>query len=193
MIRAVYGGSFDPFHNGHVSIITEVLRRGLADIVHVAPAGLSPGKTAPRAGADDRLQMARRGLDDLEPELSGRAVVEALETRREGPSYTAGRYPGATWKLVMGADALAGFDRWRRPERILEMAGLIVFSRPGPEPSLRSRPGDRMHFLDDFSMPVSSTDIRARLAEGADVSADLPAGVLEHRRTNGLYSSRTGA
>lgn len=189
MSRAVYGGSFDPFHNGHLALVRTLLERGVCDEVLVVPARVSPHKDSTAAPAAHRLAMTRLGLSDVP-----RARVLDLEIERSGPSYTvdtleelvAADPEHEPLLLVMGDDSLAGFRSWRNTERILELAELIVFARrgsPAPDPSLAGL----YRRVPDFDMPVCSTEVRAELAAGRRPEALVPAAVLDYIRVNGLY------
>ena len=191
MIRALYGGSFDPFHEGHLAVVNHLLDHGLCDHVHVVPAGLSPFKHGNEASPDQRLAMARAALAGL-PRVS----VDDREARADGPSWTvttlaalAAEHPGDAWRLVMGADAAAGLPRWRDADRLLVLARLIILARRGqPVPDW----AENVHavVLRDFDVPVSATDLRRRLAAGEADGLPVPPAVLRHIRAHGLYGAR---
>lgn len=189
MIRALFGGSFDPVHAGHVAIVDLLLDRGLADVVHVVPAGQSPFKNPEEsAAAAHRLTM-------LERAMAGRAavVIDARELSRDGPSYTVDTlsglradYPDVAWRLVIGADQAREFARWRQATRLLTMAEVVVIAR-GPvvlaEPLV-----DRALVVADFDHPAAATDLRQELAAGRRPGAELlPAAVTDHIVANRLY------
>jgi nicotinate-nucleotide adenylyltransferase len=190
MNRALYGGSFDPIHAGHVAIVRLLLDRGLADAVHVVPAGQSPLKSGQAAGAPAgaRLDLVRLACEDLEG-----AVVDDREIRRGGPSYTVetlaeltAAHPGDRWRLVVGADAAAEFDRWRAPQRILALAEVVVIAREGADiaPLLRGR----ARLVADFGHPASASRIRDDLRAGRLPGPDLlPAAVAAEITARGLY------
>jgi nicotinate-nucleotide adenylyltransferase len=190
MIRALFGGSFDPVHNGHVAIVQHLLRRGLADRVVVVPAGLSPFKDGLTAVAAERLAMVRLAFAD-EPDVS----VDDREIVRGGVSFTidtlralVAERPGDRWRLVIGADNAEGLSRWRESDALLALAEVVVMPRGGAAPA----PADgldpaRFVLVEDFDEPVSSTAIRAMLARGAVPDADLPPAVARHIRRRGLY------
>ncbi len=192
MRLAFFGGSFDPFHNGHLSIVRALRERRLCDELLVAPAALSPGKDAPTAAGEHRLAMAEAALAGLE-----RVAVSDLDLRRDGPSYTVDTLaslrrarPEARLILVIGADAWRDFDDWREPRRILSLAEVVVFPRGGVR-ELPERPGARVHVLEDFEEPVSATELRARLARGEPVADRLPPAVDAYIRRHGLYGVRS--
>lgn len=193
MIRALYGGSFDPFHEGHLAVVRRLLDGGLCDRVHVVPAGRSPFKDAGGAPAEHRLAMARVALADC-----AEASVDDRETRRPGPSWTvitlaelAAEHPGDAWRLVLGADAAAGLPRWREADRLLQLARPVILARRGQ--AVPDWAADVAAVtVPDFDVPVSATGIRRRLAAGETDGLPLPAPVLAHILAHGLYGARAG-
>ena len=189
MIRALYGGSFDPIHAGHVALAVTLLDRGLAGCVHVVPARQSPLKSqAPGAGLADRWRLVTLAVADVDG-----VVVDDRELRRTGPSYTVAtlaelvaEYPDDTWRLVIGADAAADFAHWREPERLLALAQPLVVARGAV--TLPSSLVGRTLVLDDFAHPASATSIRGELAAGRIPGPDLlPSAVAEAIVAAGLY------
>lgn len=195
MRRALFGGSFDPFHDGHLAMIRATLARDLADLVVVMPAAHNPHKPAPAAAGEHRLRMAELGT-------AGLAAVEvsAFEAGRSGPSYTvetlealARRHPGDVWRLLVGADNLAEFCRWRRPERLLELADLLVFPRGDHPVVLPGALGPHATVVTGFTCPAASTAVRAALAAGQRPVALLPPAVLDYIERHGLYAGAAAA
>lgn len=184
MIRAVFGGSFDPVHDGHLAMARAVLAAGLADRVCVVVAGRSPHKPSPAAAGAHRLAMVRLAFADW-PAVD----IADLELRRRGPSYTvdtlealAAAHPGDVLRLVLGADQYRALPDWRRPERVRELAEPIVLARGGD----RAAPG-AVHVLADFDAPVSSSAIRAMLAEGRRPDGLVPPPVARYIASHRLY------
>lgn len=188
---AVYGGSFDPPHIAHVMVATWALCSGEVDEVRVVPTYSHAFDKGTRTGFDARLRLCElamrplRGVivDDIERDLGGTSrTFETLTLLSE-------RMPGATFRLVIGADILISTDRWYRWPDIEKMAPPLVIGRDGyPAP-----PGT------SISMPnVSSTEIRAQLRSGTAATElhTLPAAVAQEIERAGLYAptaSRDGA
>lgn len=196
----VLGGSFDPPHNGHLSISQQVLRRLNLEEVILIPAGRAPHKqnVAPE---NDRLQMCRlavRGLRGLE--------VSDVEIRRGGLSYTIDTIRQLRGELgedvasyfIIGGDTLPELPTWRGIRDLVEDTEWAIVQRPGyPRPDVESVRGR----LDDKAVAklsrsivrledpcdVSSTEIRKRLAAGDDVNRLVRAPVLDYIRQRGLY------
>lgn len=180
----VFGGTFDPVHVGHLAIAQAALECVPLDRVVFVPARRSPLKDrGPFAPEEDRLAMLRAATAG-EPRFS----VSTVELEREGTSYTVDtlerlRGEGELY-LVMGADAMSEFARWRSPERIRELAVLLVASRPGtPDPA----PDHRLLVFDAPCLDISSRELRARAARGRSLRYLVPDGALEHLEARGLY------
>ncbi len=183
----LFGGTFDPVHEGHLAIARAATgAAGVARVLFV-PCWQSPHKAGrPATPAAHRLRM-------LELALAGEpwAAVSDWELRRPEPSYSwqtaehfqAGMPPGTSLSWLMGADQWAALDRWARPERLAELLTFVVFPRAGWE--ITPRPGFR-HVVIDVVHPASATAIRADVAAGR-APRWLPAPVASYVAEHGLY------
>ncbi len=194
MLRAVLGGSFDPVHLGHLAIVEHMLDKGLADVLTVVPAWRSPHKFENSANPADRLEMVRLAFDDLDSvQVDDREIIRGrvsftVETLEE----LALEFPADRLRLIIGGDNLAGFSGWRSPERIQELADIVVYPRDGiiPTPLAIQRGGlapGRVIPVTDFDHPVSSTTVRAMLGWGILPEEQLPVGVAEYIAARQLY------
>jgi nicotinate-nucleotide adenylyltransferase len=194
----IYGGTFDPIHNGHLAIAEEACwALGLARL-YVVPAARQPLKNGPQgASPEQRLAMAQLACAD-----NPRLVVSDLELRRPPPSYTVDTLRsfrellGSAVELyfILGADALASLSRWHRAHEIIDLARLAALTRPGVTLDLeqleREIPGmmARTTLIEGPLLDISGTDLRRRLAEGRPVRYQLPEAVREYVQAHGLYS-----
>ena len=129
--RVLYGGSFDPFHRGHRSVVEALLAWG-ADEVWVLPAARSPFKEAPTAAPDaDRLEMCRLGTRDL----VGVRVSDA-DLRRPAPSFAIDTvremqtgHPGGSWWWALGSEHLPTLGDWRDIDKLATMVRFAVIAR----------------------------------------------------------------
>jgi len=187
---AIFGGSFDPVHIGHLFIVEEA--RDVLDIEQVffVPAYQPPHKNeAPQASAEDRLAM-------LELALQGRPGCSVLdwEIYRGGVSYTIETveralnvFPRAAKpKLIIGDDLCADFGSWEQADRLLDLVELVIVTRGG---SVESDTIKEYHLIDNSPLPVSSSDIRRRIAEGRSYRDLVPPAVFNYIEENGLYRS----
>jgi nicotinate-nucleotide adenylyltransferase len=175
----ILGGTFDPVHNAHLALARAALEHLALERILWLPTGVPKYRAAAKTPAYHRAAMLRLalagepryGLDEreLDPAHSG-YTVDTLKALGGRPM------------LLLGADQYAKFETWHRWREILELATLAVFARPG-----WSVPDARARHVPFAPMDISASDIRARLARGADVSAMVPAEVLEYIRRHGLY------
>ncbi len=176
---ALFGGSFNPPHIGHVLAASHVLATHEPDQLWVMPAFRHPfGK--PLAPFEDRVRMCELAFANL----IGRVVVSRIEAEVDGDGTTVTvlehlmrRFHDVKLSLVIGADILPERPKWKDFARISELAEVIAIGRagyPGRETGL--------------ALPeVSSTEIRARLSSGEPVAGLVPASVATYIRMRGLY------
>jgi nicotinate-nucleotide adenylyltransferase len=177
----VFGGQFDPPHNGHLAIVRAARDQLGLDRVLVVPSSRPPHRAAPQTPAETRYRLALAAFAD-EP----RVEVSRLELDRPGPSYTVDTLerlarPGQDLYLILGADQLAALGSWHRPDRVRELARVAVAARPGAPPA------DGAEELVMQPVDASSSELRRGVAEGVDVSDLVPAGVVAAIGREGLY------
>ena len=201
-MTVVFGGTFDPVHNGHMHAARMAAQACDSQVTMVLSA--RPGhRTPPSASIADRWAMLAAACAD-DPALA----PSDIEVRRPGPSYAVDtlRALGATradpviW--VIGADAIASIDDWHQHDTLAELCSFLVLDRPGPEGANVSSPAGfepvscpaglrevsgSVFVLRQAMLDVSATAIRADLAAGRDVSGLLPVGVWTYIRQRGLY------
>ncbi|MCX7655863.1 MAG: nicotinate (nicotinamide) nucleotide adenylyltransferase [Treponemataceae bacterium] len=191
MKLAVYGGSFNPFHYGHRSLIEGVLRLGIYDRILVIPTYQSPLKE-PHEGAswEDRLDMLNAALVGYPT-----VTVDLCEIRREGISYTIdtiqdieSRYqPEGPIGLVMGDDALVSFPRWKDASLLAKKVEFLVGRREQTEKMPEVPYPVRM--LPIEVLPISSRDIRGRITSGKSWKHLVPSRVAALIEARGLYGA----
>lgn len=182
----ILGGVFDPPHVGHVALAHAALDRlGLERLLVLVVA--DPGHKLATTPAETRLELTRLAFADV-PE----ATVELDHHARTVDSLEARKPENAV--LVLGADELVGFSAWKRPERVLELVRLAVATRPGitDERVREARAGlaaDRVVFFEMRAVPVSSSEIRERVAQGDSIEGLVPPRVDSEIARLGLYAS----
>ena len=185
------GGSFDPPHVGHLLMAVDAVEGLHLDRLVFVPAGVQPLKVG-RAVAtpDQRLEMVR-----LMVGVDSRFDVDGIETRRDGLSFSvdtvaayADRFPAAERFFLVGADVVESFASWRAPERIAELATIVVVRR-GEEGSSAGTGGEPIafHQLRTRRIDVSSTEIRARVRAGQSIHGFVSPAVATYIETTGLY------
>lgn len=176
MKTAVLGGVFDPPHLGHVALAEGALRRLGADRLLVLVAE-RPGHKPTVLDAETRLELARLAFGRL----------PRTEIRLDDHAYTVDLLRDAAFEdavFVIGADEWAAFDTWKEPDEILRLIPVAVAARPGqPQPL-----GDVEVFEID-QRPISSREIRERVARGEPVDELVPPAVVDDIERRGLYRS----
>ena len=181
MKLGLYGGTFDPIHNGHTHVITQLIERGIVDHLLVVPAG-EPRlrENSPKASGAQRRAMCQLAINDLPPEIRSKVEVNPIEILRMGPSYTIDTveavkqaYPDDEIVLIVGTDAYAKIDQWHRIDELRGMVEFLIIGRPGYS-------GDG---VDIGALNVAATTIRQGL------SADLSSSVAAFIRENNLYDN----
>ncbi len=197
----LFGGSFDPLHNGHVSMANHALEKKGVDKVIVIPAFRSPLKeSAHQAEPEHRLEMARLAFQG-----NPRIQVSDFEIRRRSTSYTIDTIrhfrnalgPAARLFWLIGADSVATLPKWKDFHELIELCDFIVIPRKGFPRSIVRQVEFRDKniarkisdaFLDVPPVDVSSTEVRNLLARGGNAEGLVPAKVLDYIREKGLYS-----
>ncbi|WP_437221756.1 nicotinate-nucleotide adenylyltransferase [Planctomicrobium sp. SH661] len=193
----IYGGSFDPIHLGHLLLAESAREACGLDQVWFIPAAHSPLKeTAPHATAKQRVEMLRLALAGY-PAF----VLSDLEIKRKGVSYTvetlteiSNKHPDAELFLIMGADSVADFPRWKDPTGILELAGVIAVNRArGPVPlniivdELGEDAAACFQVVEMPGIEISSTEIRQRSAAHRSIRFQTPRAVEQYILQHKLY------
>ena len=189
----IFGGTFNPIHNGHLHLLREADAALSFDRILVIPANIPPHKRAPDlAPGSDRLEMARLAAAGMD-----KVFVSDIELKAKGKSYTIltmerlhALFPGDRFTLLMGADMLLTFDQWYRWQDILRLADLAAFARnDGEEAALLQKaaelPGARV--IRTEPLPLSSTRVRETLMSGGDASAMVPEAVFHYIKRQRLY------
>ena len=188
---ALFGGTFDPIHRGHLAVAGAAADAFALDRVLFAPVGRQPLKLGGTpTGFEDRLAMVRLAcegdvrfvateVDAPRADWSPNYTVDTLETLRS-------QMPDATLFVLVGVDSFLELPQWRRPERLMELAEWIVVSRPGFSLPKSSSP-ERVHLLKGVHEDVSATVLRERLRLGESCGDLLPTRVLRYIREHHLY------
>jgi nicotinate-nucleotide adenylyltransferase len=184
-MTGLFGGAFDPPHNGHVALVEAARQHfGLEHLfVFVV---VVPGHRTVTLDFAERFELASLAFDGL----------PGVEVVPEEHAYTVDAVEGGKYGdaiFLVGADEFAGFLGWKDPNRVLEHVRLGVGMRPGYDPETSEavlaeldRP-DRVEFFDTPAVPVSSSEIRARLARGEGARGLVPDVVADVIEARGLY------
>lgn len=158
---AIFGGSFDPVHRGHLAMAATARERFALDGVIFVPCAVSPFKSGTTASGPRRLEMLEIALAESAMPW---AEISDFELNRPAPSYSwettrhfSETRPGIEWHWILGTDQWDRIDSWAEPETLRDLLHFIVFSRS--DAVVRERPGWRYSAV-AFAHPASSTAIR---------------------------------
>jgi nicotinate-nucleotide adenylyltransferase len=184
---AIVGGTFDPIHNGHLQVITEVAKK--FEKVIVIPTGNPWLKDhTPIAGGEQRVAMAQIAVNSLN--LGEKVQVSAIEVKRSGPSYAIDTvnelskiYPDCQFTLVLGSDAASNLSKWHRSDELQKLVEVLVVKRPGVIAS-------SFEEIEISAPDLSSTQIRDKVANSQDISEFVTPTVASFIKEHHLYGSR---
>ena len=189
----VFGGTFDPVHNGHLSIAESFLRSDFIDELWVFLSPTPPHKEQDSiAGYTQRLKMLQAAFKPF-----NRVVISDLESRLPKPSYTVQTLsylvdtnPENSFYICVGEDSFNTFTSWYHWEEILDHARLLVANRPSAQSNkLPEKLYKRAYFIDHKAIAISSTQIRKRMLEGLPIDELVPQPVADIIVKENLYQN----
>lgn len=184
----IFGGTFNPVHRGHIALAKELVATGIVNEVWLTLSPANPLK-ADRPGANDfqRCEMLEKACDGIEGVKP--CFIEFALPR---PSYTLATlralsetHRDCSFRLIIGADNWLIFDRWHKPEEIIEQFGVIIYPRPGC-PIAGPLPANVTYLPDLPELDISSTEIRNNLPESLNLVDPAVAEIIER---NNLYAT----
>jgi nicotinate-nucleotide adenylyltransferase len=193
----VFGGTFDPVHNGHLAIADQARVATGAEAVWFVPAALAPLRDPPQATPEERFELLEAACDHWGG--VGLAVLD-IAIRRGGVSYTADvmdalrdARPDQDLAVLIGADAARTISRWHRAADLLRLERFVIVNRTGVPPLDAAETGglgfavSRTTLLTLDSPDISASDIRRRSARGEPLDGLVPAAVAALIAAKGMY------
>ena len=189
----IFCGSFNPVHNGHVALADYIARNSDLDEVWLVVSPLNPLKRTiadTLAPNEQRLDMVRLALRSCE-----RLFASDIEFSLPLPNYTINtlnalksKYPETDFSLIIGADNLALFERWKDSDVIMSNFDMLVYPRPGVDLDSLMQKYPKVRVLENAPLhDVSSTEIRRRISSGESVSGLVNPEVEEYIKDKKLY------
>ena len=185
---ALFGGTFDPIHNGHINAALEVLRLGLVQEVWFVPVCWhrfkSNFKISPIKHRMRMIELAIQGRDGLKAVDLNENPTTTIETIEKVKS----QFPGNEFFWLMGTNLIEEFSSWKDPEKVLQEVKLILYPVPGSE-------AEHNPLFDESNsirpqaeeIDLSSTIVREKLLKGQNVSGLLGPKVIDYISKNKLY------
>lgn len=208
----VYGGTFDPIHDGHLCVIDTLAT--LCDRVKIIPNACPPHRSQPQTAYEHRCAMVKKVLP------SNKCTIELIESNTKQPSYTVNTLQhlkeqanNDSFAFALGLDAFLDFGSWYQPEKIMRLANLVLFAREHTlsdeaigkaaelikkysptEDTLSTSKNDlainthgMVYLAPVVPPPISSTTIRASVNKSPKVPSGLPLPVWQYIKDNRLY------
>jgi nicotinate-nucleotide adenylyltransferase len=205
---AVFGGTFDPVHYGHLRCADEARQKLKLKNLYLLPAPNPPHRSMPQASAEQRLEMLRLAQAEF-PALA----IDTREFRRSGPSYMVdtlqelrAEFPGRPLLLLIGQDAANHLHSWHNWQQLFELAHIVILTRPGKPEEYRqdmARQIQRCRVTDVQALArseagavlplevtpvdISATTIKSIIRLGRSPRSMLPDAVLDYINTERLY------
>jgi len=208
MIRAIFGGTFDPIHNGHLETAAALVDELGISTLALMPSAVPPHRSQPGASAKQRLNMVK-----LASKKHAAFSAEDWELKQDRPSYTANtlseftsRFPDDTLLFVMGMDSLMTLNRWHQWRQLIEHAHLVVMPRAGvsfnpqddelkdfisthltsDKDKFNTQTHGLLYIADTPMIDVAATELRKRL-KLRESNLPLPSDVYDYIRQHQLY------
>lgn len=192
----IFGGTFNPVHNGHMHLAEMALHELKLDRLIFIPSNIPPHKSAENlCSNDDRFKMCSLAVSGIQ-----KFQVSDYELKRSGKSYsvyTAGyfreQFPTDRIFMLIGSDMLMSFDSWYRYQDVLKMVDLAVVSRENDDRAILEKKADflrkygEIKIIDSDPYVISSTEIREKIKKDEKFSCYLPEKVVQYIRLNNLY------
>ena len=197
----ILGGTFNPIHNGHITLGVEAARQLALNHVLVMPSANPPHKVGVGiADAKHRSAMVKLAVEPY-PEL----VFSDFELQREGKIYSADTlallkadHPENEYYFIIGADSLFSIEKWYHPERVSALCYIVAAGRNQQNMAALRKQKDylaekydaKIELLEFPDIPISSTMIREKAAAGEAIDAFVPEAVAQYIAENNLYVAR---
>jgi nicotinate-nucleotide adenylyltransferase len=189
----IFGGTFNPPHIAHLITAEHVREAAGLDRILFIPSYISPHKRAGEdANAADRLAMTRIAVEGnprfecCDYEIRKGSVSFTIETLE----FLRGAYAGAEFSVIIGMDNFLELHTWKDPERMLEIADIIVMNRASVVPGMpEGIASERIRFIDVPDIDLSSSGIRRRVSEGKSIAYIVPPAVEQYIITHHLYQA----
>ncbi len=193
----IFGGTFDPIHQGHLIIAEQVMDELGMDRVIFVPGGIPPHKEASsvRASAMDRLAMVEAAISGNE-----RFSVDRVEVDAGRPMYSVEtvqilkkKLPGNEWFFISGADEVSNLLAWKEPDTLLEEVVMVAATRPGYDLTKlghlekKLNNFDRIFPVECSRVDISASSIRRRILRGKSIRYLVPEEVYKIIHNKGLY------
>ena len=200
----IFGGTFDPIHNGHIHSVESLLDELSFDFIHLLPSAVPPHRSPAYSSSEHRLKMTELAVTDQK-----RLIADNRESTRPGKSYTIDtlksfrrEFPDDALAFILGMDAFLDICNWKDWQQYTDYSHIVVMRRPGfsadkthssasvtdAQGHLHTEKNGLTYFARSRQVDISSTEIRKMISSGHDASEYLPKPVLDYIRQFQLYA-----
>lgn len=183
----IYGGAFDPPHNAHLRVAKTVKKALALDAIRFVPTKVPAHKSPSKATEKQRVEMLERMINETDS-----FVVDEVELKRSGTSYTVDTIefykasePDNEFYLIIGGDMVEYLPKWHKIDKLSKMVNIVGVSRPG----YKIQSEYPITFVEIEELDIASSVIREKIANGMNVSKELPENVLRYIKENRLYEN----
>lgn len=201
----IFGGTFDPIHNGHLQSVVSLLDELSFNRIHLLPSATPPHRSPTQSSAEHRLRMVELAIEPY-----SLLFADDRECNREGKSYTIdtlksfrAEFPNDSLVFIVGMDAYLNMQGWKQWQDFLEYAHIVVMQRPGYEiepswgdefvthatDSINNSLNGSIYFAQTKRLDISSTKIREKLYSEQCVKAQLPEAIINYISQHKLYAN----
>ena len=193
-VIGLFGGTFDPIHNGHLSVMEKIFKEIDMEEIFVVPAGNPYMKTEISTSADERFKMVELALEN-----EARLSISDMEIKRFGPSYTLDTFkaiqlirPGEEVVVIMGLDAVLTIPKWDYPKEFINSCKIIAITRENIKVTEIAKLSGQYKNADILLLTIetpniSSTEIRECILQGREFRHMLPEKVADYIVEHNLY------
>ncbi|PKM70830.1 MAG: nicotinate (nicotinamide) nucleotide adenylyltransferase [Firmicutes bacterium HGW-Firmicutes-18] len=181
----IFGGSFDPVHNGHIEIAKKAIEQIKLDFLSFVPAFLPPHKFRKLTDAFHRKKMLQLAVKDF-----SKLKISDFEIKRKKKTYTyqtlkyfRKEYPSAELYFVIGSDSARDLKNWKNIKEITRVSKIVFAQRKGYKVKIKK---DFVK-LEGIIAGISSTDIREKIKRGFSIKGLVPTVIEKYIKKNGLY------
>ncbi|MCK8126186.1 nicotinate-nucleotide adenylyltransferase [Pseudoalteromonas sp. 2CM39R] len=207
---AIFGGTFDPIHLGHINMAQQCVQQCQLDTLYFMPCAIPAHKAKPGISDEHRINMLKLAIDD-----NPHFAIDYRELNREGASYSLlsleelrAENPAAPIMFLIGMDSFNSLDKWFKWQEIVKLCHIVVYQRPGQHcqvsgelaaykenavteqlSQLQQAPAGKLFFLNGLQVNAASSEIRKKLHLNDGITELLPTNVSQYIAQHHLYQT----
>tara|TARA_B100000929_G_scaffold88643_1_gene69351 strand:- start:15 stop:650 length:636 start_codon:yes stop_codon:yes gene_type:complete len=207
---AIFGGTFDPIHLGHINMAEQCVKQCQLDTLYFMPCAIPAHKAKPGISDEHRINMLKLAIEDI-PYFT----IDYRELNRSGASYSLlslqelrAEHPTTPIIFLIGMDSFISLDKWFKWQEIVTLCHIVVYQRPGQTcnvagelahykeqaytdnlAELKQQPAGKLFFLNGLQIDAASREIRNKLHSNSEITELLPTSVSQYIAQHHLYQT----